>query len=242
MRNKDNMNYYTKKIEVDIHDVDFNGVARTSSLMRYIQSAAQSQLTDNGLSYDILKSRKRAFILSRIKMEFTETVRAYEKLTATTFPCDSRGFSFLRCYSLERDGVTIGKAVSVWALIDTDTRGLVKVSDFELGLQTYSPLDITLTRISHPSEMVKVGDFTVQYGNTDQNRHMNNTAYPDLFSNFLPLENKRIKSISISYLAEAPAGDTLSVLRGFVDGIYYFRVLRSDGKINSEAEIELCDI
>ena len=236
------MNYYTKNIEVDIHDVDFNGVARTSSLMRYIQSAAQSQLTDNGLSYDTLKSRKRAFILSRIKMEFSETVRAYEKLRATTFPCDSRGFSFLRCYSLERDGNTIGKAVSVWALIDTETRALVKVSDFELGLQTYSPLDITLTRISHPTEMIKVGEYTVQYGNTDQNRHMNNTAYPDMFSNFLPLENKRIRSISISYLAEAPVGDTLSVYRGYLNGIYYFRIQRSDGKINSEAEIELCDI
>ena len=236
------MQYYRKKIEVDIHDVDFNGVARTSSLMKYIQSAAQSQLTDNGLSYDVLKSQKRAFILSRIKMEFSETVRAYEKLDALTFPCDSRGYSFLRCYALEKDGKTIGRAVSVWALIDTDTHGLVKVSDFELGLQTYSPLDITLTRIAHPTEMINVGTYKIEYGMVDQNRHMNNTVYPDMYSNFLPLENKRIKSISISYLAEAPAGDTLTVQRGFMDGSYYFRTVRSDGKINSEAEIQLCDI
>ena len=236
------MQYYRKNIEVDIHDVDFNGVARTSSLMKYIQSVAQSQLTDNGLSYDELKSKKRAFILSRIKMEFNKSVRAYEKLDALTFPCDSRGYSFLRCYALERYGETIGKAVSVWALIDTDTHGLVKVSDFELGLETYSPLAITLTRIAHPAEMINVGTYKVEYGMIDQNRHMNNTVYPDLYSSFLPLENKRIKSISISYLAEAPAGDTLTVLRGYADGAYYFRTLRSDGKINSEAEIELCDI
>ena len=236
------MNYYSKNIEVDIHDVDFNGIARTSSLMRYIQSAAQSQLTDNGLSYDALKSKKRAFILSRIKMEFTESVRAYERLSATTFPCDSRGYSFLRCYSLLRDGKTIGRAVSVWALIDTDTRSLVKVSDFELGLETYSPLDIALTRIAHPTEMITVGTYTVTYGATDQNRHMNNTVYPDMYSNFLPLENKRRESISISYLAEAPAGDVLTVQRGYLDGVYYFRTLRSDGKINSEAEIRLCSI
>ena len=236
------MVYYRKNIEVDIHDVDFNGVARASSLMRYIQSSAQSQLTDNGLSYDELKSRKRAFIISRMKIEFSETVRAYEKLEALTYPCDSRGFSFLRCYALERDGQPIARAVSVWALIDTETRSLVKVSDFELGLETYSPLDIALTRISHPSEMVKVGEYTVEYGMVDQNRHMNNTVYPDMYSNFLPLENKRIKSISISYLGEAPMGDRLTVMRGCVDGVYYFRTIRSDGKINSEAEIELCDI
>ena len=236
------MQYYRKNLEVDIHDVDFNGIARTSALMRYIQGAAQSQLTDNGLSYEALKKQSRAFILSRIKMEFTEPVRAYERLSALTFPCESRGYSFLRCYSLEKDGKTIGRAVSVWALIDTDTRSLVKVSDFELGLTTYSPLDIALTRIAHPSEMVKVGTYKVLYGAIDQNRHMNNTVYPDMFSAFLPLENKRIKTISISYLAEAAAEDTLTVLRGYQNGLYYFRTLRSDGKINVEAEIELCDI
>lgn len=236
------MQYYTKKIEVDIHDVDFNGIARTSALMRYIQSAAQSQLTDNGLSYDALKDKGRAFILSRIKMEFTEPVYAYERLNANTFPCDSRGYSFLRCYTLERDGKTIGRAVSVWALIDTQTHSLVKVSDFDLGLDTYSPLDISLTRISHPSEMTNVGTYKVLYASVDQNKHMNNTAYPDMFSAFLPLENKRIKTISISYLAEAPREDTLTVFRGYQNGLYYFRTVRSDGKINVEAEIEVVDI
>ena len=228
--------------EVDVHDVDYNGVARCTSLMRYIQTAAQSQLTANQLSYDQLKEMNRAFILSRIKMEFTEPVRAYERLNAMTFPCESRGYSFLRCYGLERDGKTIGRAVSVWALIDTDTHGLIKVSDFELGLETYSPLDIFLTRISHPSEMTNVGTYKVLYGAVDQNNHMNNTIYPDMFSAFLPLENKRIKTISISYLAEAPAGNTLAILRGEQNGLYYFRTIRSDGKTNAEAEIELCEI
>ena len=236
------MQYYRRNIIADIHDVDFNGVARTSSLMRYIQSAAQAQLTDKGFSYDVMKAQKRAFILSRIKMEFTEPVRAYEHLTAITFPCDSRGYSFLRCYSLERDGITIGRAVSVWALIDTDTHALVKVNDFDLGLETYSPLDLSLSRISMPSEMMAQGTYTVTYSATDQNRHMNNTAYPDMYSEFLPLENRRIESISISYLNEAPIGEVLTVFRGYSDGNYYFRTVRSDGKINTEAEIKLTEI
>ena len=55
---------YRMKTEVDVHDVDFNGVAKTSSIMKYIQSAAQCQLTEGGMSYDNLKSNNRAFILS----------------------------------------------------------------------------------------------------------------------------------------------------------------------------------
>jgi len=236
------MQGFETKLKVDIHDVDFNGVARTSALMKYIQSAAQTQLTESGMSYDQLRAKNRAFILSRIKMEFTDTIRAYEPLTAITFPCNSRGYSFLRCYKLKKDGVTVGRAASVWALIDTDTHALVRVNDFDLGLDTYDPLDLPLSRIVIPSNIEKIGEYTVTYGDTDQNRHMNNTRYPDMYSHFLPLDGRRIESITVSYLNEAPFGDKLTVERAVADGLYYFRTVRSDGKINTEAEIKLCEL
>ena len=228
----------------DIHDVDHNGIVRASSLMKYIQSAAQTQLTLNGMSYDELKDMKRAFILSRIKLEFTEPVRAYEPVTAITYPCESRGYSFLRCYALEKNGRTIGRAVSMWALIDTETRSLVKVNDFELGLDTHAPHSLELTRFSMPTAIREVGTYTVNYGDVDQNCHMNNTRYPDMYSNFLPLDGKRIHTLSINYLNEAPMGEKLRVERADgTDGYtYYFRTVREDGKVNTEAEIVLADI
>lgn len=231
-------------LTVDIHDVDYNGVARLSSLMRYIQGAAQTQLTLNGMSYDELRLMHRGFILSRIKMEFTEPVRAYDRLTAVTYPCDSRGYSFLRCYKLEKNGKTIGRAVSVWALIDTESRALVRVNDFELGLETHEPHSLALSRFILPSEITDVGTYTVNYADLDQNRHMNNTRYPDMYSNFLPLDGRRIQTISINYQNEARRGEVLKVQRASgIDGnTYYFRTLREDGKVNSEAEIQLTDI
>lgn len=235
---------FRSELVTDIHDVDHNGVVRLSSLMKYIQSAAQTQLTLNGMSYDELKDMKRAFILSRIKMEFTEPVRAYEKVTAVTYPCESRGYSFLRCYALEKNGRTIGRAVSMWALIDTETRALVKVNDFELGLETHEPHSLALSRFTMPSAAREVGTYTVNYGDLDQNCHMNNTRYPDMYSNFLPLDGKRIMSMSINYQNEAPRGERLRVERADgVDGCtFYFRTLREDGKVNTEAEIILEDI
>lgn len=236
------MSIFRTKLQVDVHDVDYNGVARLSSLMRYIQSAAQSQLTENGYSYDELKAQNKAFILSRIKMEFIEPVRAYDELEAISFPCQSRGYSFLRCYKLEKHGITIGKAASVWALIDTNKRSLVKVNDFELGLTAEAHLDLTANHFAMPSEMALVGTYTVNYADTDQNRHMNNTRYPDMYSSFLPLENKRIRAATISYLNEAPFEEKLTVMRAESNGIFYFRTVREDGKVNTEAEIELEEI
>ncbi len=234
---------FRTKEQVDIHDVDFNGVARTSALMRYIQTAAQNQLTENGMSYDALIGRDRAFLLSRITMEFTEAVRAYDIVEALTFPCESHGYSFIRCYALERGGKTIGRAVSVWALIDTASKSLVRVNNFELGLETHDKLDISLSRFVMPSNLTAVGEYRVNYGDTDQNMHMNNTRYPDMYSEFLPLSGKRIHTISINYLNEARAGAILSVMRGIDErGVYYIRTVLPDGKTNSEAEIFLTDI
>jgi len=236
------MNYYSSSIVVDAHDVDFNGIASAGTLMRYIQSSAEMQLADNNMSYDRLKEKKRAFILSKIKLEFTESAVCGERLNAETFPCDSRGFTFIRCYRLIKNERIICRAVSAWALIDTDSRSLIRVNDFDLGLTTYSPLDLPLERIVMPKELAEIGKYTVRYADLDRNRHMNNTRYPDMYSNFLPIEGKRISAITISYLNEARIGEELSVYMAEENGVYYIRTLRSDGKVNSEAEIHLCTI
>ena len=229
------------ELSVDVHDVDFNGIARASALMKYIQSAAQSQLTEIGLSYDELREKKRAFILSRIKMEFTEPVRAYDRLTAISYPCESRGFSFLRCYALERNGVAIGRAASIWALIDTESRALVPVRSFDLPLELMPHNEMSLDHIVMPKSITEVGKFYVGYAETDQNRHMNNTRYPDMYASFLPMDGRRVRSMSIQYVNEAPMGERLKIERAYEDGIYYFRTTREDGKINTLAMVELAD-
>lgn len=236
------MDFYKLRTSVDIHDVDYNGIAKASSVLKYIQSAAQAQLNDNGMSYDQLKSNSRAFLLSRLKLEILKPLRAYTPLTAITYPCDSRGYRFLRCYELECDGETVARAISVWALIDTDTKALVKVDDFNLNLPTLPPNNLILGTMKMPSTLIDVGGYGVHYGDVDQNRHMNNTKYPDMYSSFLPLNGKMIRSITINYAGEAEIGDKLRVQRAEEGGFFYFRTIRSDGKVNSEAQIELCDI
>ena len=236
------MNDFRIKTEVNVHDIDYNGVAKASSILRYIQSAADSQLVENGMSYDELKEMNRAFILSRIKLEILSPLRQGTPLTAITFPCESRGYSFLRCYGLEADGVCVARAVSLWALINTNDRSLVRVNDFDLKLQTLPPLDLAMSRFRMPDGLIDVGGYGVHYGDVDRNMHMNNTKYPDMYSNFLPLVGKRISSITISYMNEAALGEKLRVLRAEQNGLHYFRTIRSDGQINSEAEIELADI
>lgn len=234
---------YRMNLNVDIHDVDYNGIAKASAILRYMQTAAQSQLTDNGMSYDQLKERGRAFILSKLRLEMYKPLTAYMPIVAASYPCDSRGFTFLRGYTLEHNGEIVARAVSAWALINTENRSLVRVNDFELGLPTAPTSEIALMPLKMPlDKLCDVGGYGVHYGDVDQNRHMNNTKYPNMYSSFLPLEKKMISSISISYTNEAPMGEKMRVYHAEEDGVHYFRTVRSDGKVNSDAKILLSDV
>ena len=116
------------------------------------------------------------------------------------------------------------------------------MNDFNLNLPTLPQNGLILGAMKLPACLTDVGGYGVHYGDVDQNRHMNNTKYPDMYSNFLPLNGKMIRSITINYSNEAVIGEKLRVQRAEDNGLFYFRTVRSDGKVNSEAEIELCDI
>lgn len=226
-------------ILTEMHDVDVNGVCRTSTLLRYLQIAANSQLAACGMTYDALKEKKRAFILSRIYMEFDESPRAYVPVEAATAPCESRGFRFLRSYELSCGGRTIGRATSVWALIDTDTRALIRVSDFTLPIEHMAAPATLPAPIRFPAEPVTVGEYRVTYAELDQNGHMNNTHYPDVYADFLPMNGMRIASLCIDYRQEVRCGEVLTVQTCEADGFFYFRTLLPDGRVNSEAQLRL---
>ena len=237
------MSEYIINTKVDIHDVDYNGIARASSVLKYMQSAAEEQLCANGMSYDVLYNKyRKAFILSRLRLEIDEPLKANTPIRAITYPCESRGYTFLRCHRLESDGRTVARALSVWALLDTDSRALVRVEDFSLGLDTLPAPNNPPDRFRLPSVMNAVGSYGVHYSDVDQNRHMNNTRYPDMYSSFIDMTGKYIRSITLNYRAEAMLGEKLRVERAVEESGYLFRTVRSDGQINSEAQIVLDDI
>ena len=236
------MNGFKIHTHINVHDIDYNGIAKASAILKYMQTAADSQLAEHGMSYEGLKGIGRAFILSKLKLEINKSFREGEPITAITFPCESRGFSFLRCYGIEQEGEVVARAVSLWALIDTNNRSLVKVKDFELDLPLLPPIDLYLDRFKLPDSLIDVGGYGVHYGDVDRNMHMNNTKYPNMYSNYLPLMGKRIKTVSINYLSEAPMGEKMRVLRADAGDMFYFRTVKANGAVNSEAEITLCDI
>ena len=233
---------YQENYNIKFHDTDVNEVVSVSQLLKLMQETSMRHMRERKPSYEELFNDKKAFVLSSIRLEIYNPIYAYEDVVAKTWACPSRGFSFLRSYSIERNGEIMAEANTAWALVSTEAKRLYKVDDVDLSnydteemIELENPMRI---RIPAEAQMSLAGEYTVRYTDTDLNGHMNNTNYPDMIVNCMQNPEKvRIKSIAISFISEIRRGDSVKIYTVKTDGKQYFRSVKEDGSTNIEAEI-----
>ena len=99
-----------------------------------------------------------------------------------------------------------------------------------------------LGRIVIPKDAETVGTYTVNYADLDQNRHMNNTHYPNMLCDFTPdIFQKRVTGMTLSFLHEATFDHTLTVHRTAHQDGFAFRTVDEDGNACLEASLSLGD-
>ncbi len=235
---------YTEKYKIKWHDTDATRKVRPSELLVYMQETANLQFVSCGRDLD--KNRDSdglGFIVSKMSIDIHKPLYAYEDIEVETFTCESRGYSFNRCFRILRGDELIAEAASVWALVNIRDGKLVRVDAYDVGfeneetLTTKAPLRIKMP----PADVFKsLGKRKIVYSDIDYNMHMNNTRYPNMLCDFMDIEDtEKICGISLSYLHEAALGDEIEILCAKVDGNYYFKTIREDGKLCLEALV-LC--
>lgn len=233
---------WSGKYKVNAHDTDLNNIVSLTGILRYMQDSANCQMEDDGLSYNELFERGLAFVLSRLKLSLYHPLYSHDEIEVETWACESSGVSFNRCYRIKKDGIIAAEAYSVWALLDTNARRLVRVSDFEGHYGEDAPVELDMAkrfRLPADINLTLVGERTVEYQDVDMNRHMNNTRYGDLLCGYLPdMDKKRVIQFEINYISEAPLGENLKIYTAKgEDGTYYFRTVRDGNRVNVEAEM-----
>lgn len=231
---------------VNYHDTDANGIVRASALLRYHQETANLQLEGCHPTPKELLDAGLAFILSRVTMTLKVPVRAFETIEVDTWGCPSHGATYNRCGQICRNGKVIAEISSIWGLLSTSDRRILRVGEIDMGFGTEAPIDIGLPsrfRLPHDLELTELGKRTVTYGDIDSNIHMNNTNYPDMLCGFLPsMQGVRVSEMSFNFLGEAHLGETITVFGATVGEYNYFRTLRENGEIGVEAILRIIPI
>ncbi len=227
---------------VNTHDTDKNGNLYPSTALRYLHEAANIQLDSTHPTMDELRyEQKKAFILSRASMTFDRPLHKHETVVASTWASGGKAATFYRSGELLVNGEVVGRLVSLWALVDLETRRLCRVRDTVLGVESLEeyPLEIP-SHVRFPEGLLfeEAGKRRVYNSDIDLNGHINNTNYPDMFCDFIEnIENLTVKSFVIGYIHEARLHEELTVYRASEGNTHYLYTTRADGTRNAEAII-----
>ncbi len=233
---------FSESIKIASYDVDMNGIMRPTALAAVLEEVGAHEMEKYPPSNGDLRREGRGFILSRMVVSILKDIREGDAV-CESWATDSRGLSFNRCYRLVINGESAAEIYTSWALVDFNEKRPIRVESCDriIGGEPSPAFELKLPlrpRMPKAEEFCEVAKRKVYYSDTDLNGHMNNTKYLNMFCDFVPdIENKPLKGINISYITEAPLGETLTVLCKEEDGVYYFKTLRSDGKVNCEAAL-----
>lgn len=237
---------HTEFFKINSHDTDYNGILRPSCVMRYMQETANLQLNSYHPNLYELNEDNKSFLLGRSSMSVYAPLHNFEDIKVETWACEGKGVTFLRCGRIYRDDVIVAEIITNWALVDRVNQRFLRHGEIEFGFGTDEPLELDMPRrINIPAELKLslVGERTIYYGDVDLYGHMNNTNYPDMLCAFLPaMKDKMVVRCSISFLHDAPLGETLKIYLASDTDTYYFRTVKEDGTVNIEAELILEDI
>ena len=253
-------NVHRERYRVSEHDVDFNGCARPSILLRYMQETNFLQHMNYPPTLaELREKRGRAFILSRLTMRMLLPLHSQEEIDVEAWLAPIKSTSLDRYNRIWRGGDLIAEMASFWALVDVRTKKLVRPEVEDMGFGFSEPLALEVKRLRIPRElhMEPVGRYHVGWSLIDVNRHMNNTYYPDMFLDFMPkgsLDGRAVSEMTIAYDREAPYGEDLVIRRASNGSLMntasqsgeaaptetvFFTAERSDGQLCTEASFTL---
>jgi acyl-ACP thioesterase len=208
------------KYRVMVNDTDFTRKLKLSAAFNYFQEIAAMHADNLGLGIDtIVKNHGVVWVLMRIRLDIVRYPLWDEEITLETWPQAPKKLEFERNYIMkDKKGDVIARAISVWVMMDMETRRLKKP---EISTDNYpafiaeKAIDCTLGKLKPLSEPVTAYKRLIGCSDIDMNGHLNNSKYIDFIMDCFSMEQLKryeAKSLQVNYVNEVFPGDTI-VLR-----------------------------
>lgn len=206
--------------EVEPFQEDFTGRLSWGVLGNLLLRCASLHATTHGFGYNRVEDDAYAWVLSRMVVELDEMPRTGERFTLETWVASLYRLFTDRLYALRAaDGHPIGYALTIWALIDKQTRrpaDLEKLADerFRRVLVEGRACPVTAPGRIRVKHGVPAMTYTAHYTDIDINGHFNSIRYIELILNLFPqalYATHGISRLEVAYSAEAMCGDELTL-------------------------------
>lgn len=207
---------FRQEYEITAFHLDCFGRAKPSVLLHFAQEAAGAHCLELAADWDTLAARHMFWAVTRQKLQITRLPQLGEIITVETWPMPTTKVAYPRStVAYDRDGNEVFRAISLWVLMNTDTRAMILPG--KSGLEIQGALrgnELAVPASLHPQLLEHSCRRTVVYGDLDRNRHMNNARYMDWVDDLLPShfhKDHPAHEITVCYHAEAKEGDELTL-------------------------------
>ena len=208
---------YSFSGRVRYSEIGENGLLTLPGILNYFQDCSTFQSEKVGLGIEVLKERKRFWVLSAWQVIVERYPYMGEEIRISTWAYGFRGFMGMRNFTMETEGgERLAYANTFWTYINAenglpvrleakDTEGYIgKEGKFETKLEmNYAPRKIVI-----PEKCENQESFTVQKHHLDTNHHVNNSQYVQMAMDYLP-EGFQIRQMRAEYKQQARLNDII---------------------------------
>jgi len=232
---------YDETFTLRPRDCDLNDKWRPSAILETMQDVAGTHSLLLGCGREDLIKRNIVWVLSRSELHIDRYPSSGETVTVHTFPTPNRICFFPRYFIFtDARGEMIGKAGTLWLLLDITTRRMLPPGDIAKLIPDNTDLSIPMNlpaTVGNLQGEEFLSEYTPVYTDLDVNGHVNNTRYADWLCNTLGIELMKQyepERIILNYNHEVLPGQRVS-LRRIVKGSEY----RLSGMVNDSIAFDI---
>ena len=207
---------YREELRLRTEQVDLCGTWRPSAILDLMQEAAGTHGEMLGFGRAALLDQNMFWVLARLEVEMDRYPQFNDVVTVETFPTAVRRWFFPRYYRFfDVRGEELGRAASLWLLLDTASRKMVRPDPILHLLPDNSDLPAPLglpATVAEVGGTLTTGTYVPQYRDLDMNRHVNNIRYMDLCCDALGIDTmsaQTFRRFAVNYTREIRPGQTI---------------------------------
>lgn len=207
---------YQKHYEISATAVDRFGRLKPGHLLSFVQDAAGDHSKLLGTGRDALDEKHLFWAVIRHRVQISRLPNSGEKITLETWPMPTTRTAYPRAsIAFDREGKELFRCVSLWVLMDQNTRAMVLPGKSGIALKgLVRGNELAIPGSLMPKTMEYQMRRTVRFTDLDINGHMNNCRYLDWVTDLLPSsfhKEHSMREFSVSYLSEVTEGTEVTL-------------------------------
>lgn len=215
--------FFKREVTINHMNCDTENKVFLHYILGLFSEIAGDECGSKGQTHEFFVNKGKIFLITRMSVRFNKTPYCGETIILTTWFRTVEGKFFLRDFEVRYPGGELAASgSSTWVLVDFTEKTILDPEEYPgsvscgINKKADSP---ECKKVFSDKPLNIIGYRPVCYTDLDCNRHMNNSVYSKIATDFLPpqYQGREVLDYVINFNKETKLGDTLEIRGGETD-------------------------